>query len=248
MTRTRAKKPADVKSNCEPISQEPAATRDDQRVANAEPPAESAEQPLKLHTCKRGNVTKLTLEGGAPMDAYGSTDDHFLRGLVDQVANASSSADFPERPDQLGIGFMLAVIRGIEPRDQIDAMLASQMAAVHVHAMKYANRLAHAEDLVERESAERGLVKLTRIFAAQVEALKRYRTGGEQTVTVQHVSVSEGGQAIVGNVTQSAAKKPADETPALIDARQSAMPIINQPMRAPVAVHRRGKNGRRPSA
>ena len=38
-----------------------------------------------------------------------------------------------------------------------------------------------------------------------MEALKRYRTGGEQKVTVQHVSVSEGGQAIVGNVTQGAA-------------------------------------------
>jgi hypothetical protein len=37
-----------------------------------------------------------------------------------------------------------------------------------------------------------------------MEALKRYRSGGEQKVTVQHVSVSEGGQAIVGNVTQDA--------------------------------------------
>ena len=37
-----------------------------------------------------------------------------------------------------------------------------------------------------------------------MEALKRYRAGGEQKVTVQHVSVSEGGQAIVGNVTQGA--------------------------------------------
>jgi hypothetical protein len=32
-------------------------------------------------------------------------------------------------------------------------------------------------------------------------AAKRYRTGGEQKVTVQHVSVNEGGPAIVGNVT-----------------------------------------------
>jgi hypothetical protein len=37
--------------------------------------------------------------------------------------------------------------------------------------------------------------------AAQVEALKRYRSGGEQKMTVQHVHVAEGGQAIVGNVS-----------------------------------------------
>src|SRR5437016_1013262 len=35
----------------------------------------------------------------------------------------------------------------------------------------------------------------------QVEALKRYRSRGEQTVRVEHVTVNKGGQAIVGNVT-----------------------------------------------
>jgi hypothetical protein len=34
-----------------------------------------------------------------------------------------------------------------------------------------------------------------------IEALKRYRTGGEQKVTVQHVTVNDGGQAIVGAVS-----------------------------------------------
>jgi hypothetical protein len=43
--------------------------------------------------------------------------------------------------------------------------------------------------------------KLARTFAAQVEALKRYRSSGEQTMRVEHVTVNEGGQAIVGNVT-----------------------------------------------
>ena len=46
--------------------------------------------------------------------------------------------------------------------------------------------------------------KLARTFAVQVEALKRYRTGGEQKVTVQHVTVNEGGQAIVGSVSPRA--------------------------------------------
>ena len=37
-------------------------------------------------------------------------------------------------------------------------------------------------------------------FAAQMSALKEYRSKGEQKMTVQHVHVAEGGQAIVGNV------------------------------------------------
>ncbi len=51
---------------------------------------------------------------------------------------------------------------------------------------------------------ERALTKLARTFGAQMEALKRYRTGGEQKVVVQHVHVSDGGQAaVVGNVNQN---------------------------------------------
>jgi hypothetical protein len=49
-------------------------------------------------------------------------------------------------------------------------------------------------------SAERAFNKLARTFAAQVEALKGYRSRGEQTVRVENVTVNEGGQAIVGSV------------------------------------------------
>jgi hypothetical protein len=49
-------------------------------------------------------------------------------------------------------------------------------------------------------SAEGAFTKLTQTFAAQMEALKRYRTGGEQKAKVQHVTVGDGGQAIVANV------------------------------------------------
>jgi hypothetical protein len=58
--------------------------------------------------------------------------------------------------------------------------------------------------LSQQDSAERAFNKLARTFAAQVEALKRYRSGGEQKMTVQHVHVAEGGQAIVGNVSTPA--------------------------------------------
>jgi hypothetical protein len=41
--------------------------------------------------------------------------------------------------------------------------------------------------------------KLARTFVAQVEALKRYRSTGEQSIRVQHVTVNDGGQ-VVGDV------------------------------------------------
>ena len=131
-----------------------------------------------------------------------------------------------------GVNFMLSVVKGIKPRDQLEAMLAAQMAAVHMATMTFARRLAHVENIPQQDSAERAFNKLTRTFATQMEALKRYRTGGEQKVTVQHVSVSEGGQAIVGNVTQAprenAPDKTAAATLALTHAKTAPMPIIGK--------------------
>jgi hypothetical protein len=147
------------------------------------------------------------------MRAIGTTDSAFFDGLIGQLANASKETNVSER----GLNFMLSVVKGIEPRDQIEAMLAAQMAAVHMASMTFARRLANVENIPQQDSAQNAFNKLARTFAAQVEALKRYRSGGEQKMTVQHVHVAEGGQAIVGNVSTPApgvgAREKAKEQP-----------------------------------
>ncbi len=132
------------------------------------------------------------------MGAAGTTSASFLHGLLGQLANAASQGQQVSEDD---LNFMLSVVKGIEPEDEVESMLAAQMAAVHMATMTFARRLAHVDSIPQQDSAERAFNKLARTFAAQVEALKRYRTGGEQKVTVEHVTVNEGGQAVVGNVT-----------------------------------------------
>jgi hypothetical protein len=60
--------------------------------------------------------------------------------------------------------------------------------------------LINADNIPARQNAEITFNKLARTVAAQLEALKRYRTTREQKVTVEHVTVNDGGKAIVGNV------------------------------------------------
>ena len=98
--------------------------------------------------------------------------------------------------------FMLSVIRDLAPRDPVERMLAVQMAATHVATIRSARWLANTQNIPQVQAHYTGFNKLARTFAAQVEALRKHRTGGEQRVTVQHVNVSDGGQAIVGNVHQ----------------------------------------------
>jgi hypothetical protein len=163
------------------------------------------------------------------MEALGTADQDFLNGLLGQLANASTRGS---QIDERGLNFMVSLVKGIKPRDQIEAMLAAQMAAVHMATMTFAGRLAHVDKIPQQDSAERAFNKLARTFATQMEALKRYRNGGEQKVIVQHVSVSEGGQAIVGNVTQGpreTARDKAAAPPTLADSQLPAMKIVGEP-------------------
>ena len=83
--------------------------------------------------------------------------------------------------------------------------LAGKIAPAHPkdnRALEYAaRRLANAEMIPQHDSALMAVNKLARTFAAQVEALKKHRSAGEQTIKVEHVTVNEGGQAIVGIVS-----------------------------------------------
>jgi hypothetical protein len=161
-------------------------------------------------------------------EALGSSDRDFLNFLLKQLASASAKGG---QADEEDLNFMVSVVKGIEPRDQIEAMLAAQMAGIHKTIMTFTRRLSNVETIPQQDSAERALNKLARTFVSQMEALKRYRTGGEQKVTVQHVSVSEGGQAIVGNVTQGsreAAPSSASPPPALARPQTPAMRMLGE--------------------
>jgi hypothetical protein len=134
------------------------------------------------------------------MDALGTADLDFVDGILSQLFDAASKR---QDIDERSFNFLLSVIKGIGPRDQIEAMLAAQMAVVQLVTMTFGGRLARADTIPQQDSAERAFNKLTRTFVAQMEALKRYRNGGEQRMAVQNVSVNDGGQAIVGNVMQN---------------------------------------------
>jgi hypothetical protein len=183
---------------------------------------------------------------GLLAEALGIHDKEFLVGLVAQLFIAVSARP---QTDEFEINFMLSVVKGIQPRDRLEAMLAAQMAAVHMATMTFARRLAEATMIPQLDSAERAFNKLARTFATLMDALKRHRTGGESKITVQHVSVSQGGQAIVGNVTQGSRETPRNKssegdkavaaTPALADSQMPAMTVMGEPAPAAIPLKRK---------
>jgi hypothetical protein len=144
-------------------------------------------------------------------DTLGVADREAMHGILRQLVKASVSG---ESPDEVNLSFMISMVKSIKPRDSVEAMLVAQMVSVHVMAMRCAHYLANADDLAQHDSAARALGRLARTFPAQIEALNRYRSHGEPAITVQNVSVGDGGKAIVGNVTQHASVIVSDKNPA----------------------------------
>ena len=134
-------------------------------------------------------------------EALGAVDRDALHGLLSQLVKASVVA---LRPDQGNLSFMVSVLKSIAPRDSLEAMLAAQMVSIHLASMRCACRLACTDDVTQQESLTRALTRLSRTFASQMEALNRHRSNGACAITVQNLSVQDGGKAVVGNFSQHA--------------------------------------------
>jgi hypothetical protein len=81
-------------------------------------------------------------------------------------------------------------------------MIAAQLIAVHNATMECYRRAMIGEQTLEgRRDNLSQANKLSRTYAVLLDALNRYRgKEGKQKVTVEHVDVHAGGQAVVGIV------------------------------------------------
>lgn len=136
---------------------------------------------------------------GLLMADLGTCFPAFMDGLTGQITKLGSHGN---RADQGNSNFVLSVVRAVQPRDELEAMLGAQMGAIHAATMMIARRLNHVETIPQQDAAERAFNKLARTYAVQMEALKSYRCKGTQVVRVERVTVESGGQAVVGNVTR----------------------------------------------
>jgi hypothetical protein len=153
-------------------------------------------------SARRGHVVNLASKD-ALSEIFGTPDNAQATALLGHCLNALKPGETGDDGDGVASDerhFMLSIVRDMAPRDPIERMLAVQMAATHIATIRSARWLANADNIPQVQAHYVGFNKLARTFATQAEALRKHRNGGKQTVVVQHVNVSDGGQAIVGNV------------------------------------------------
>ena len=150
---------------------------------------------------KVANVTHPTQERPQLKALGGSQSDAWNNILANQAMQSLWLKHSNEDDRDKQIKATAAALIGIAPKDEIEGMLAAQLIAAHNAAMEYHRRAMLAEQTFEgRHENLSQANKLSRSCAVLVEALNRHRGKGQQKVTVEHVTVNAGGQAIVGPV------------------------------------------------
>jgi hypothetical protein len=138
---------------------------------------------------------------GALKEIGGSMSDNWNQVLANQTVQALWTAQSEPDVQAKQYGAAASALAGIAPQDELEGMLAAQLVAAHSAAMECFRRAMLPEQTaIGRQDNLSAANKLSRTFATSLEALNRHRGKGQQKVTVEHVHVYEGGQAIVGHV------------------------------------------------
>jgi hypothetical protein len=116
-------------------------------------------------------------------------------------------------------GMALDAAETIQAKNSLEKMLAHQLAIAHKLAMTFAKKaLDHSNksdrntfgreesQAVEASRMTHASARMMDIYQKGILALNKVRTGGQQTVTVQHVNVTDGGQAVVTGALKTGVK------------------------------------------
>jgi hypothetical protein len=184
-------------------------------------------------------------------EAVGSSSSGFLHVTLNQVVGSIAGNGAPSEDEY---NAAIAVMAAVQPENEVEALLASQMVAANTGAHRCVKKML-ATNRVDFMQSYGGLAnKFMRTFAVQMEALAKIRRGGEQVV--KYIHVHEGGQAVVagtinqgggGNskdAEQSHRAGPACECAALPgpDSTRDGMPLTSHAERA--VSHARGPESR----
>lgn len=144
----------------------------------------------------------------------GSNSDDWNHIIYNQTVCSSWVGNDSDKTKEARYRGTVLALRDISPQDILEGMIAGQLIASHNAAMECYRRAMIPDQPAEGRAMNLSQAnKLSRTHVALLEALNRHRGKGQQKVTVEHVHIHNGGQAIVGNVTGGGASPKLKDQP-----------------------------------
>lgn len=167
----------------------------DERARRLSPPKMKAQEKTDGLT----NDTGDGCDGQRLFDTFAVTElaaaQLLMRALIESESRSVA------RGDLVPTNGLLALVHALEPKDAAESMLCCQMALTHTQIMECQRRAnIEGQTFEGRDVNLRHAERFTRIYTQQLDALNKHRGKGQQKVTVEHVTVNDGGKAVVGSV------------------------------------------------
>ena len=99
------------------------------------------------------------------------------------------------------INSYISALNEMKIKDPIESNLILQLLVTHDLFLKCSYKANTKDQNPERlDEHIKNITKLSRIYTNQLKSYVSYKNQGQQKVKVEHVHISEGGQAVFGNI------------------------------------------------
>jgi hypothetical protein len=131
-------------------------------------------------------------------EALGNTlSDEFVDVILGKLVEALRPGLY-DQLDEATLNAALATIDSMQPRSELQALLAVQIIATGFAGLRFL-RQSHRQMTEDYINVYGGYaIKLLRLQNEMIQTFERYRRGNKQTVEVRHVHIHSGGQGVVG--------------------------------------------------
>jgi hypothetical protein len=132
-------------------------------------------------------------------DAFGTTSAAFVNSQTKIIIRILGSDQ--GQPNLDALNAVIAIVDGLRPENEMEAAMALQIALSHFISTDMLRRMVSTPHLEQKERYCTLATKLQRTMAGHADVLLKLRGGRDPNAGIGQVTVKDGGQAIVGQVT-----------------------------------------------
>jgi hypothetical protein len=165
-------------------------------TAHSRTPPPRVLKPSRLNDQVCAPTPDLESHRAALRRVFGTLSEDYSQTMFGKLI-AALRPNPHEQLDEATLNAAIALVSSMEPKTELQALLAVEIAAIGFAGHKFLRQSQHHLDEVYIGVYGNYAIKLLRLQLDMIRALDQHRRGNKQTVEVRHVHIHSGGQGVV---------------------------------------------------
>jgi hypothetical protein len=156
-------------------------------------------KPSRMNDQVLAPTQDLDAHRAALRRVFGTMSEEYSQTMFGKLV-AALRPNPHENLDEATLNAAIALVASMEPKTELEALLAVEIAAIGFAGQKFLRQSQHHLDEIFIGVYGNYALKLLRLQLDMIRTLDQHRRGNKQTVEVRHVHIHSGGQGVVGIV------------------------------------------------